>query len=272
MTFESLEITSAGGIATIWLNRPDVRNAFDDTVIAELGAALATLAEDPAVRVVILAGRGSAFCAGANLNWMKRMAGYSYEENRTDALALANMLNRLYSLPKPTIARVHGPAFAGGMGLVCACDMAIASTEAQFRLTEVRIGLTPATISPYVINAMGERMARRYFLTAEAFDAAEAHRIGVVHDMTAPDALDGRITDIAAQLLQGSPAALAASKTLIADVARAPIDEALIGDTAARIAEARASEEGREGVRSFLEKRRPAWTTGSNNPSEGKTR
>jgi methylglutaconyl-CoA hydratase len=259
MNFPSLEIELAGGIASVWINRPDVRNAFDETVIADLDAALAALAADESVRVVVLGGRGTAFCAGADLHWMKKMAGFSFEENRADALALAALLNRLYTLPKPTIARVHGPAFAGGLGLVCACDIAIASTEAQFRLSEVRIGLTPATISPYVINAMGERMARRYFLTAEAFDATEAHRIGVAHELTTPDALDGRIAELAVQLVQGSPAALAASKDLIAAVSRAPLDATLIADTAARIATARASDDGREGVRSFLEKRRPAW-------------
>lgn len=270
MKFPSLEIDIAEGIASVWINRPAVRNAFEETVISDLDAALAALSADDAVRVVVLGGRGSAFCAGADLNWMKKMAGFSFEENRADALALAALLNRLYTLPKPTIARVHGPAFAGGLGLVCACDIAIASTEAQFRLSEVRIGLTPATISPYVINAMGERMARRYFLTAEAFDAPEALRIGVVHELTAPESLDGRIAELAAQLVQGSPAALAASKDLVASVARSAIDGVMIADTAARIASARASDDGCEGVKSFLEKRRPAWVAGAK--PKGKSR
>lgn len=259
MTDTTLQIETVDGIATLWLNRPEVRNAFDQTTIADLDAALGALAADASVRVVILAGRGTAFCAGADLHWMKKMASFSLEENRADAMALARMLHRLYSLPKPTIARVHGPAFAGGMGLVCACDIAIASSEAQFRLSEVRIGLTPATISPYVINAIGERQARRWFLTAEAFDAAEALRIGLVHEAVAPPLLDERVGHIAAQLAQGGPASLAACKDLIAAVARSEIDDGLIADTAARIAAARASAEGKEGVRSFLEKRRTAW-------------
>ncbi|MBM3344981.1 MAG: enoyl-CoA hydratase/isomerase family protein [Betaproteobacteria bacterium] len=263
MSEPTLQIEIAGGIATVWLNRPDLRNAFDETVIAEIHAAFESLAADTGVRAVVLAGRGTAFCAGANLNWMKRMAGFSVEENRADAMALARMLQRIHTLPKPTIARVHGAAFAGGLGLVCVCDIAIASTEAQFRLSEVRLGLTPATISPYVINAIGERQARRYFLTAEAFDAAEALRIGLVHETVAREALDERVAYLAAQLAQGSPAALAASKELIDAVARAPLDDALIADTAVRIAEARASAEGKEGVRAFLEKRRPAWLAGS---------
>jgi methylglutaconyl-CoA hydratase len=259
MSEPALEIETADGIATVWLNRPDLRNAFDENVIAALHSAFESLATDTGVRAVVLAGRGTAFCAGADLNWMKKMAGFSVEENRADAMALARMLQRIHSLPKPTIARVHGAAFAGGMGLLCACDIAIASTEAQFRLSEVRLGLTPATISPYVINAIGERQARRYFLTAEAFDAAEALRIGLVHETVAPAALDERVANLAAQLVQGSPAALAASKQLIDAVARAPLDDALIADTAVRIAQARASAEGKEGVSSFLEKRRPAW-------------
>ncbi len=259
MNPQTLEIDVAGGIATVWLNRPEVRNAFNEATIAELDASFVALAADERVRAVVLAGRGTAFCAGADLHWMKKMAGFGFEENRADAEVLAAMLHRLYTLPKPTIARVQGPAFAGGMGLVCACDIAIASTDAQFRLSEVRIGLTPATISPYVINAIGERAARRYFLTAEAFDATEALRIGLVHETVAPHALDERVAHLAAQLVQGGPGALSASKQLIADVARCPLDAALIADTASRIATARASAEGKEGVRSFLEKRRPNW-------------
>ena len=267
MNYQTIEIEIADGVATLWLNRPEVRNAFNETTIAELDAAFVALAADEAVRAVVLAGRGTAFCAGADLNWMKKMAGFGFEENRADAVALAHMLHRLYSLPKPTLARVHGPAFAGGMGLVCACDIAIASTEAQFRLSEVRIGLTPATISPYVINAIGERAARRYFLTAEAFDAMEALRIGLVHEAVAPGVLDERVAHVTGQLTQGGPSALSASKELIAAVARSPLDAGLIADTAVRIATARASAEGKEGVRSFLEKRRPDWLP----PAKAKT-
>ncbi len=268
MNFQTLEIEVQGAVATLWLNRPEVRNAFNDTMIAELDAACDALQADARVRAVVVAGRGSAFCAGADLNWMKKMAQFDVEENRADAMALASMLHKLYALPKPTLARVHGPAFAGGMGLVCACDLAIASTEAQFRLSEVRIGLTPATISPYLIKAIGERQARRYCLTAEAFDAAEALRIGLVHDSVAPQALDERVGQITAQLVQGGPDSLAAAKDLVASVAGRPLDDALIADTAARIAAARASAEGKEGVRAFLEKRRPTWlaSTGDKQP------
>src|SRR6266566_7013320 len=195
MTHKTIEIQAGLGVAVLWLNRPEVRNAFNDTMIAELTAAFGELEQDPAVRAVVLAGRGKVFCAGADLNWMKRMGELDFDENRRDAMAFGTMLNRLHALAKPTVARVHGAAFAGGMGLIAACDIAVASTDTEFCVSEVRLGLIPATISPYVLAAMGERAARRYFLTAERFTAAEAYRIGLVHDIVPAPELDQRIKD-----------------------------------------------------------------------------
>jgi methylglutaconyl-CoA hydratase len=243
----------------LWLNRPEVRNAFNEIMIAELTAAFAELDADPAVRAVVLAGHGKVFCAGADLNWMKRMGEMDFEENRKDALAFGAMLNRLHALKKPTIARVHGAAFAGGMGLIAACDIAAASTETEFAVSEVRLGLMPATISPYVLAAMGERAARRYFLTAERFSAAEAYRIGFIQELAQPEELDATVNAILGEIVQGAPGAHAVTKDLIHSVARQPLTSELLEDMAARIATARASEEGKEGVRAFLEKRSPAW-------------
>jgi len=259
MKHETLEMEVRDGIGRIWLNRPDVRNAFNDTAIAELAKAFTAMGGDPRVRVVVLGGRGSAFSAGGDLNWMKKMAGYSFEENYADALDLATMLHTLATLPKPTVARVHGPAYAGGMGLVAACDIAVAAEEAEFCLSEVKLGLVPATISPYVLAAMGERAAHRYFLTAERFSAAEALRIGFVHALAPAAGIDEAIAGICRELLGGGPHAQAATKQLIRDVAGAPLAPELLAETARRIATARATEEGQEGVRAFLEKRRPAW-------------
>jgi len=259
--FQTLQIETRGGVATLWFNRPDTRNAFNATMIAELSAAFDALAAEAAVRVVVLAGRGSAFCAGADLNWMKKMSTYSYEQNLADATVLADMLYKLYNLGKPTVARVHGPAFAGGMGLVAACDIAVASTEARFKLSEVLIGLTPATISPYVMNALGERRSRRYFLTAETFSAEDALKDGLVHECVAPERLDETVNGFVSQLLAGGPAAMTMTKNLMRDVARAPLDAELRALTARYIAEIRASSEGKEGIHSFLEKRKPAWVT-----------
>ena len=247
------------GVARVTLNRPEVRNAFDDALIATLAKTFAELDADPNVRVVVLAGNGPAFCAGADLNWMKRMAGYSHEENLRDARALADMLATLDRLDKPTIARVHGPAFAGGTGLVAACDIAVGAPEAKFCFSEAKLGLSPATISPYVLRAIGPRAASRYFLTAEVFDAAEALRIGLLSAVVPAAELDAFIGQLAEHLLAGGGGALARIKDLVRDVAGRPIDDALKADTARRIAEIRASPEGKEGVASFLEKRKPSW-------------
>ena len=260
MKYQTLQLAAEHGVGVIWMNRPEVRNAFNEIMIAELTQAFQAADADKSIRAVVLAGHGPAFCAGADLNWMKKMAGYSEKENHADAMGLATMMNTIYMMKKPTVARVHGPAFAGGMGLVAACDIAIAAQEAEFCLSEVKLGLTAATISPYVVAAMGERYARRYFLSAERFTAAEAFRIGLVHDLATTEELDASVNSLLADLLSASPAAIAASKELIRAVARAPIDQKLIGDTAARIAAARASADGKEGIRSFLEKRKPAWT------------
>jgi methylglutaconyl-CoA hydratase len=259
MAYGTIEIHAEHGVAVLWLNRPEVRNAFNEIMIAELTAAFAELDADPAVRAVVLAGHGKVFCAGADLNWMKRMGEMDFEENRKDALAFGAMLNRLHALKKPTIARVHGAAFAGGMGLIAACDIAAASTETEFAVSEVRLGLMPATISPYVLAAMGERAARRYFLTAERFSAAEAYRIGFIQELAQPEELDATVNAILGEIVQGAPGAHAVTKDLISAVARRPLGSELLGDMAACIATARASAEGREGVRSFLEKRAPSW-------------
>jgi methylglutaconyl-CoA hydratase len=246
-------------VAVVALCRPDVHNAFNDTLIAELTQALRALDADPAVRIVVLTGQGRSFCAGADLEWMQRMAGYSQADNLADAGALAGMLATLARMDKPTIARVHGAAFGGGVGLVACCDIAIAAEEATFALSEVRLGLIPATIGPYVIEAIGAREARRYFLTAERFDAAEALRIGLVHEVVPADALDGRVEEVVEALLQAGPMAQAGAKALVRAVADRPPDDAVIADTVQRIAAVRASPEGREGVSAFLERRRPAW-------------
>ena len=259
LKFKNLLVEINHGVGIIGLNRPELRNAFNDIMIAELTAALKALEADAAIRAVVLAGTGPAFCAGADLNWMKRMSGYSFAQNHADALGMATMLHTLNTLKKPTIARVHGAAFAGGVGLIAACDMAVAAYEAEFCLSEVKLGLIPATIGPYVVRAMGERAARRYFLSAERFTAAEAYRIGLLSDIAPLAELDGRINELLEQLLQGGPNAQALSKDLIRTVAGGPISAEMISDTASRIAAARASSEGKEGVASFLEKRKPAW-------------
>ncbi|HXP31281.1 MAG TPA: enoyl-CoA hydratase/isomerase family protein [Stellaceae bacterium] len=247
------------GVATLTLNRPERRNAFDDALIGELRGALDRLAADGAVRAVVLTGAGSAFSAGADLNWMRRVAGYGEAENRADAIALAQMLRSLDQLPKPTIARINGAAIAGGVGLVCCCDLAVAAESAVFAVAETRLGLIPATIGPYVVAAIGTRAARRYFLTGESFPAAEALRIGLVHAVTADAELDAAIERIVAGLLAGAPLAQARAKRLVGEVASRPVTDDLMEFTARAIAEARASAEGREGLAAFLEKRKPQW-------------
>jgi methylglutaconyl-CoA hydratase len=254
-----LKITTTGGVARLMLDRPEIRNAFDDALIAALTSALRELDADEGVRAVVLGGNGPAFCAGADLNWMKRMAGYGYEQNLADARALAGMLKTLDRMKKPTVARVHGPAFAGGVGLVAACDIAVGAPEAKFCLSEAKLGLSPATISPYVVRAMGERSARRYFLSAEVFDGIEAHRIGLLSMVSPSVKLDGEIDEMLGHLVQGGPQAMAKIKDLIRRVSSGTIDDLMIEDTAARIAEIRVSPEGREGIAAYLEKRKPAW-------------
>ena len=258
----NLLVEKKEGVARITLNRPEVRNAFDDALIASMKNCFSELEADKSTRVVVLAGNGPAFCAGADLNWMKRMAGYGYEENLADARALADMLAALDRLPKPTIARVHGPAFAGGTGLVAACDIAIGTPQAKFCFSEAKLGLSPATISPYVMRAIGERAARRYFLTAEVFDAAEACRIGLLSSCVFSNQLDSSVEEIIKHLLAGGSEAHAKIKDLIRAVAGRAVDAALVADTARRIAEIRVSPEGREGIASFLEKRKPSWGRG----------
>ncbi len=247
------------GIATVTLNRPEVRNAFNDEVIAELTAAFRDLGARDDVRCIVLAASGTAFCAGADLNWMKRMAGYTREQNLADAAALAEMLRVIYHCPKPTIVRVQGDAYAGGTGLVAACDVAVAVDTAGFCLSEVKLGLIPATISPYVIRAMGARAAHRYFLTAERFSAAEALRSGFVHEVVAAEALDAKVAEIATALVGAGPAAVRAGKKLVQDVAGHEISPDLIRLTVEGIADIRVSDEGREGIQSFLGKRKPSW-------------
>lgn len=247
------------GIASVTLNRPRVHNAIDEELISGLTGALRALEGNPEVRVVVLAAEGKSFSAGADLNWMKGMAKATNKKNLEDALGLAALMRTLENLSKPTIARVQGAAYGGGVGLIAACDIAIACREATFALSEVRLGLIPAVIGPYVIQAMGARRARRYFLTGERFDAAEAYRIGLVHDICEMEDLDSRVQLAATQLLMGGPKALAAAKKLIADAALRPLDDELSRDTAARIAELRAGDEGREGVAAFLERRNAAW-------------
>lgn len=249
----------ARGIAKITLNRPEIHNAFDDVLIAALSDAFARLAQDPSLRVLVLTGAGANFSAGADLNWMKRMAGYSLEENLADAMGLAQMLRRLNEFPKPTVARVNGSCFAGSTGLIACCDIVIATTEGKFAVNEVRLGLIPATISPYLLAAIGPRQARRLFLVAERISADEACRIGLVHEVVPANELDSAVERCTGMLLQGATGAQTRAKRLIAAVSGRQVDEELLQLTAKGIADARASAEGREGVAAFLEKRRPQW-------------
>ena len=258
-----LEHIDARGVAVVTLNRADRHNAFDDGVIAALAAAFARLGADGSVRVVVLASVGRSFSAGADLDWMRRMAGYGPAENLTDARALAEMLRLLDGLPKPTVALVQGAAFGGGVGLAACCDIVVASERAVFCLSEVKLGLTPATISPYVVRAIGARQARRYFQSAEVFSAAQAQAMGLVHELVPPDEVAARGEAVIAALLQGAPGAQAAAKDLVRLCEGRGVDAALIEETAQRIAARRASDEGREGVGAFLQKREPAWRTQS---------
>lgn len=256
---ENLKISTEGGVTTLALDRPEVHNAFDDALIASLTAALAEVDADDATRVVVITGNGASFSSGGDLNWMKRMAGYDEAANREDALKLAALMHTLYTLSKPTIARVNGGAFGGAVGLIACCDIAIAADLAKFSLSEVRLGLAPATIAPYVVNAIGIREARRRFLTADTFDAHTAQRIGLVHEVVTIGALDGAINKQVEHLLKGGPAGQAAAKKLTRRLAPLAIDDALIRETAELIAALRVSAEGQEGLAAFLEKRKPRW-------------
>ena len=255
----TLDIQVQGRVARVFLNRPEVRNAFNDQVIVELTQAFRELGADAGIRAIVLGGHGKAFCAGADLSWMRAMAGFDWEQNRGDAQVLAEMLWELDRCPLPVVGRVHGDCYAGGMGLAAVCDVLVAAQGVHFCLSEARLGLLPATISPYVIRAMGAQQARRYFLTAERFSAEEARAMGFVHEVVAPDALEARVGELAALLVANGPAAVKACKRLVHDVAGAPITAELRAETARRIADIRASEEGREGVQAFLHKREPAW-------------
>lgn len=257
---ESVVVERQGPVGLVTLNRPERHNAFDDALIAELTEALRAMEADEAIRAVVLSGTGKSFSAGADLAWMKRMAGYSKDDNIRDAMGLGALMRTLAFLAKPTIARVHGPAYGGGVGLVACCDIAVAHHAATFSFSEVKLGLIPAVISPYVVAAIGPRAARRYFLTGERFDAGEAWRIGLVSELAVSgEDLDEKVGKLVDALLEASPAAQREAKALVRAVAGKPVTSDVIQDTAERIARIRSSPEGREGVAAFLEKRRPAW-------------
>jgi len=258
--FETLEILRDGAVATVWMNRPDRHNAFNAQVISELAQAFACLAADADVRAVALAGRGKSFSAGADLNWMKAAGEARFEDNLDDARKLSRMLRALADMPKPTVARVQGAALGGGMGLAAACDICIAATTASFATSEVKFGLIPSAIGPYVLRAIGPRQAARYFLSAERIAAAKAKEIGLVHEVMEPDALDGAVREQLALLMDGGPVAQAEAKRLIRDLTGKSVDDALAEETAQRIARLRMGGEAREGLTAFLEKRSPCWS------------
>ena len=257
--FTALDIELNGPVATIWMNRPDLHNAFDETLITELTAACMALDDDNDVRVVVLAGRGKSFSAGADLNWMKRAAQNGLDENLRDARALARMLRVLAEMKKPTIARVQGAALGGGTGLTAACDIAVASTKAVFATSEVKFGIIPAVISPYVLRAIGARHALRYFQSAERFSAERAYEIGLVNEVCELEDLDATVARIVEPLIAGAPLAQQAAKDLIAAIDGRPIDDAVSEETAQRIARQRATDEARDGIAAFLDKRSPSW-------------
>jgi methylglutaconyl-CoA hydratase len=259
--YKNLLIESKGGIATARLNRPERHNALDEKLILELHDAIDRLTADNAVRVIVIAAAGSSFCAGADLAWMKRAAALDAQANYADARQLGDLLFAIATCPKPVLARVQGAAYGGGVGLICACDIAIGVDDAQFSLTEVRLGLAAATISPYVLGAIGARQARRLTLTGERFGAAKAREFGLLHEIVAPTALDTEITRIVEALLVGGPCAQAAVKELIRRIDGVPLSSALVDDSAHALADIRASAEGREGVAAFLEKRKPSWVS-----------
>ncbi len=248
-----------GKVCHVTLNRPDVRNAFNAELIAALTQAFEELSTRRDLRVVVLGANGKAFCAGADLNWMRAMADYSWEQNHADAKKLADMLWTLYQCPVPIVGRIQGDCYAGGMGLAAVCDVLVASDNVTFCLSEARLGLSPATISPYVVRAMGEQAARRYFVTAERFSATQAHAMGLVHEVCGADELDGKVAQMVVALIANGPQATRACKKLVRDVSGVPINEPLRNETARRIADIRASDEGKEGLQSFLQKRKAGW-------------
>ncbi|MFC3095841.1 enoyl-CoA hydratase/isomerase family protein [Alteromonas sediminis] len=251
------------GVAYLTLNRPEKHNAFDDVLISKMTVYLQQAAGDDNVRVLVLQAEGKHFCAGADLTWMQRMVKYSEQENKDDAHRLAELLDTLYRLPKPTIARVQGAAFGGAVGLIACCDIAVASKLSKFCLSEVKLGLIPATISPYVMKAMGERIARRYFMTAEVFSSRRARRLGLISETVTEDSLDTTIEEIVSALLKNGPHAVSAAKALSHDIAGKTIDADMLIETSERIAHIRVSEEGQEGLSAFLEKRAPTWRNDS---------
>jgi methylglutaconyl-CoA hydratase len=259
MATRTIKITRASQVAVIWLDRQDARNALDGPMVAELEATLVRLEADDTVRALVLAGQGDSFCSGVDVRWMKRMAEASKEVNTGDAMAMGRLLQTLDRIKKPTIARVHGLSHAGALGLIAACDIAVAALDAEFCVSETRLGICAATIAPYLLRAMGERQARRYLLSGEQFSAAEAYRIGLVHELAPPDKLDTRINEILGHLLSGGPMAVPIAKEIIGQVSEDPISPKLLSDMASRTAAVRASKEGREGIKAFLEKRDPSW-------------
>ncbi|MCX7962239.1 MAG: enoyl-CoA hydratase-related protein [Burkholderiales bacterium] len=255
-----LEIEPRGRAVWLWLNRPEQRNALNAELQQALGEALARFERDPAVRALVIGGRGAAFCAGGDLARMREAARMTKVRARAEAARFARLLYRLHGYPKPVVARVHGAAFAGGFGLAAACDFVVAAEAAEFCLPEVRLGLVPAMIGPYLVRALGAQAARRYMLTGERLSAAEAQRLGFLHACVPAAELDQRIEALIAQLLAAGPRALAAAKRLLARIERAPITPRLATETAAVLAEVRAGAEAREGIGAFLEKRKPSWT------------
>ena len=259
MSHGTVLFTRQGAVARVALNRPDVRNAFNDQMLEDLLEVFATVRDDPGIRIVVLTGEGKSFCAGADLHWMKRVVDYTYEENYEDSLNLARMLREIYTCPKPVIGRINGPAIGGGTGVVAVCDIAIASEDAVFAFTETKLGLTPATISPYLLKRMGERNLREYFLTGERFAAARAAQMGLINAVVPADELDAAVDAKIGMILTGGPQALAVSKELIREISERSLDEN--GPyTAGVISRLRTSEEGQEGMNAFLGKKKPPWT------------
>ncbi|MFH1419735.1 MAG: enoyl-CoA hydratase/isomerase family protein [Planctomycetota bacterium] len=258
MTHGTVRLACEGSVARVTLDRPDIRNAFNDQMLDDLREAFAAVRDDPAVRVAVLTGEGKAFCAGADLHWMKRVVSYTYEQNYEDSLNLAMMLREIYDCPKPVVGRINGTAIGGGTGVVAVCDIAIASEDAVFAFSETKLGLTPAAISPYLLKRMGEKNLREYFLTGERFTATQAAEMGLVNAVVPADQLDVAVDEKIRMILTGGPEALAVSKALISEVARRSIQDN--GPyTAEVISKLRMSEEGQEGMNAFLNKRKPEW-------------